>query len=83
MSFVVYYDRNGRTGYVEKREGTVHLHDDPRKATQYADKDDAERGKVGHHRDMGGDGFFGRIVAYQTALQDYYRRERGRHRHWG
>ena len=82
MAFVVYYDRNGRSGYVEKREGTVFLHDDPRKATQYADKEDAERGKVGHHRDMGGDGFFGRIMTYESALQDYYRRERFRTRHW-
>lgn len=82
MAFVVYYDRNGRSGYVEKREGTVFLHDDPRKATQYADKEDAERGKVGHHRDMGGDGFFGRIVSYESAVRWFQLCEKRRSENW-
>lgn len=74
--FIVYYDRKGTHGYVEKREGTVFFHEDPRNASKYATKDDAEAGKVGHHRDMGGDGFFGRIVPFERALSDYKRRRR-------
>lgn len=76
MAFVVYYDRNNQRGFVEKREGTVFFHDDPRKATVYSDRDDAERGKVGHHRDMGGDGFFGRIVSYESAVRSFKRARR-------
>jgi len=76
MAFVVYYNRHTRHGFVEKREGTVFLHDDPRKATQYVDRDEAEAGKVGHHRDMGGDGFFGKIVPYKNAVRSFKQRWR-------
>jgi hypothetical protein len=66
--FVVHVDGQG---YVEKRDGTVIFHADPSLADKYADKEDAERGKIGHHRDMGGSGFKGRIVPYASAAHSF------------
>jgi len=66
--FCVYV--NG-SGYVEKRNGTVFFHDDPRLASHYYDKDDAESGKIGHHRDMGGSGFKGKIVSLESSIRSY------------
>jgi len=66
--FVVHVD--GR-GYVEKNDGANFFHRDPRRASTYPDRDAAEAGKVGHHRDMGGSGFKGRIVPCESAARSY------------
>ena len=73
QAIVIYLDGKG---YVEKRGGTVFFHDDPRLATVYSDLEDAERGKVGHHRDMGGDGFKGRKISYRSAVSSFKRRRK-------
>lgn len=54
---------NGR--YVRKGDGYndwVGLEE----ATRFLTKEDAEAGKPGHHRDMGGTGFKGRILSVRT-----------------
>ena len=76
--FIVYvsngqFSRNCSGGYVRKREGAVSIVKDPRDASQYPDKESAEAGKIGHHRDMGGSGFKGRIVDYKAALRSFKR----------
>jgi hypothetical protein len=63
----------GDKGYVEKRGGMVLFHDNPRDASRYPTKDTAEAGKIGHHRDMGGNGFKGQIVSYYAAVAAYDR----------
>jgi len=57
--FVVYLEGHG---YVLKRDGMNTFVRDPRDASRYPTREAAEAGKVGHHRDMGGSGFKGRIV---------------------
>lgn len=77
--FIVYVDsgqfsRVCRGGYVRKEGGAVSIVQDPRDASKYPDRESAEAGKIGHHRDMGGSGFKGRIVSYETSLRSYRRR---------
>lgn len=67
------FSSNCRGGFVRKEEGAVRIVKDPRDATQYPDKDAAEAGKIGHHRDMGGSGFKGQIVAMGTQRLPRYR----------
>jgi hypothetical protein len=50
--------------FVLKSDGWNHFVKRPCDASRYPDKESAEAGKVGHHRDMGGSGFKGRIVPY-------------------
>lgn len=87
--FVVHYD-NGRpvgdpkrvSGYVRKRDGMNDFLSDPSRASTYPTADWARgSGLVGHHRDMGGDGFRGRVVSLETARRDYAAQQR-RRSHW-
>lgn len=55
---------NGR--FVHKHGGMNDFVLRPADASHYSTKEAAEAGKVGHHRDMGGSGFKGRIVTYSS-----------------
>jgi hypothetical protein len=61
MTFVVEM-RDGT--FVHKSGGINTFVRRPAEATSYPTKEEAESGKVGHHSDMGGSGFRGRIVPY-------------------
>ena len=52
---------NGK--YVLRQDGWVHYVTDKGDATRYPTKDAARDGRPGHHKDMGGIGFVGRVVA--------------------
>ncbi len=55
--------RGSKGGYVVKDGGWVTVTQDAGRATGYRSKEEArEQGKVGHHRDMGGNGFRGRVI---------------------
>jgi hypothetical protein len=71
MFVVHHYHSQDWHGYVMKRDGTVHLVSDPRHADSYQTRDDAQAGKVGHHRDMGGSGFKGNIISLRTATSNF------------
>lgn len=78
MNFIVHYSKGKVSGYVRSRDGTWSFHDDPRLADRYDTAEDASHsGKVGHHSDMGGSGFKGRVVPYDTALADFEARNEG------
>lgn len=73
--FVVYYEQGKICGYVKKHDGMNDFVDDPREASHYYSREAAEAGKVGHHSDMGGSGFRGRIVSLRQAQADYHWRQ--------
>lgn len=52
--------------FVHKSGGMNDFVRNPNEASTYHTKEQAEAGKVGHHRDMGGSGFKGRIVKYSS-----------------
>lgn len=80
--FVVFYSKGNTSGYVRKHDGMNDFLDDPRQASRYPTTEDARRrGLVGHHRDMGGDGFLGRVVPYDRAKREYAARS-ARRNHW-
>lgn len=60
--------------YVRKGDGTNDFVRDPREATRFDTKESAEAGKPGHHRDMGGTGFKGRIVDAQREISSWLHR---------
>lgn len=48
--------------YVRKGDGFNDFVREIEDATHFYTKDDAVAGKPGHHRDMGGNGFVGRVI---------------------
>lgn len=60
--YVIWYDHGRTRGYVRKGDGTNDFVPDVEDATKFATHEQAEAAKPGHHRDMGGSGFKGRIV---------------------
>lgn len=68
-------------GYIEKRDGMNIGHRDPRRATVFTDKQKAHDQRPGHHRDMGGHGFSGSVMAYDTALR-WFEAEQARQSRW-
>jgi|GEM_PF-5476926 len=60
--------------YVRKGNGDNTFVRDPREATKFLDKEAAEAGKPGHHRDMGGSGFKGRILPARRVISGFERR---------
>jgi len=70
--FIVHYSKGLVSGYVRKHDGMNSFVADPREASAYFSKEDAhDSGRVGHPRDMGGDGIKGRVVPLKSALRDY------------
>lgn len=61
--FVIWYDHGGVRGYVLKGDGTNNFVADIADATVFPSREAAAAAKPGHHRDMGGSGFKGRVVA--------------------
>lgn len=57
--------------YVRKGGGMNDFVPDPRDATSFRTREDAQAGKPGHHRDMGGSGFKGRVINHERAVDDY------------
>jgi hypothetical protein len=78
----VVYHSDGKTcrGFVRKRDGMNSFLADPDLATKYSTRDEAAtKGKVGHHRDMGGSGFKGQVVSMADARRHY---QASRRRYW-
>jgi hypothetical protein len=71
MNFVVVMP-NGK--FVHKSDGMNNFVRNPNKATRYDTKEAAESGKVGHHSDMGGSGFRGRIMTFDAARREWEHR---------
>lgn len=61
--FAIWYDHNGTKGYVRKGDGTNDFVPDIADAALFPTREAAVAAKPGHHRDMGGSGFKGRVVA--------------------
>lgn len=49
--------------FLVKNGGVNNFTRDPKLATSFRSKEDAEAAKPGHHRDMGGTGFKGRVLS--------------------
>lgn len=52
--------------FVKKLDGMNDFVARPVDATIFRTKEDAVAGKPGHHKDMGGSGFKGRVVSYSS-----------------
>ena len=72
---------NGR--YVRKGDGINDFVRDVEDATKFYTKEAATAAKPGHHRDMGGSGFKGRVVTYtyEKRCQDNWRKQFSRYFH--
>lgn len=62
--------------YVWKGEGWNGFVRDPRMATTFNTWAEADSAKPGHHRDMGGSGFKGRIASAKNEIRTYEAWER-------
>lgn len=70
--YVVHYEQGNISGYVKKHDGMNDFVKDPRQASKYFTPEEArESGLVGHHYDMGGSGFKGRVVGLKAATDNY------------
>lgn len=67
---------NGK--FVYKHDGMNDFVSNPNAATRFYTKEDARAGRPGHHSDMGGSGFKGRVVSASYAQQKW--RENGERR---
>lgn len=52
--------------FVQKGGGMNDFVRKPRDATRFETKDEAHDARPGHHRDMGGSGFKGRVITYSS-----------------
>lgn len=55
--------------YVRKGGGCNDFVQDARHATQFPDKESARAAKPGHHKDMGGTGYKGRVVKAEPEIR--------------
>jgi len=54
-------------GYVIQRRGWWLYTKKPKQATQYHTREEAMNNRPGHHRDMGGKGFWGEVLSAYSA----------------
>jgi hypothetical protein len=69
VSYLIHHAPLG--GYIEKRDGMNIGHQNPHLATRFATREEAHAARPGHHRDMGGSGFKGRIVSADEAFASW------------